>query len=84
MQVIRKYEKIDEVWMPDVVGRAYGNRGNARSRQVTPNIVPVARLTHGQRVSVDCWGLWWSICVIGPIRHPVLVATQILDDEWDH
>lgn len=33
-QVINKYQGINAVWMPDVVGRAYGNRGNARSRQV--------------------------------------------------
>lgn len=34
MQVIDKYSRVNAVWMPDVVGRAYGNRGNARSRQV--------------------------------------------------
>jgi hypothetical protein len=32
--VIEKYERLDRAWVPDVVGRAYGNRGNARSRQV--------------------------------------------------
>lgn len=32
-QVIDKYSRINAIWMPDVVGRAYGNRGNARSRQ---------------------------------------------------
>lgn len=34
VQVINKYQGINAIWMPDVVGRAYGNRGNARSRQV--------------------------------------------------
>jgi hypothetical protein len=34
VQVIQQYNGINAVWMPDVVGRAYGNRGNARSRQV--------------------------------------------------
>eukprot|EP00775_Hariotina_reticulata_P005595 gene5595-5833_t len=33
VQVIQQYSGINSVWMPDVVGRAYGNRGNARSRQ---------------------------------------------------
>lgn len=32
-QVIDKYSRVNAIWMPDVVGRAYGNRGNARSRQ---------------------------------------------------
>eukprot|EP00878_Enallax_costatus_P005296 GHUV01005563.1.p1 GENE.GHUV01005563.1~~GHUV01005563.1.p1 ORF type:complete len:364 (+),score=89.25 GHUV01005563.1:278-1369(+) len=32
-EVINKYEDTNAIWMPDVVGRAYGNRGNARSRQ---------------------------------------------------
>ncbi|KAF6263949.1 hypothetical protein COO60DRAFT_1488071 [Scenedesmus sp. NREL 46B-D3] len=32
-QVIDKYSRTNAIWMPDVVGRAYGNRGNARSRQ---------------------------------------------------
>lgn len=32
-EVITKYQGVNAVWMPDVVGRAYGNRGNARSRQ---------------------------------------------------
>ncbi len=31
--VIQKYQSSNANWMPDVVGRAYGNRGNARSRQ---------------------------------------------------
>jgi len=34
VQVIQQYSGVNAVWMPDVVGRAYGNRGNARSRQV--------------------------------------------------
>lgn len=32
-EVIEKYSGVNAVWGPDVVGRAYGNRGNARSRQ---------------------------------------------------
>ncbi|GIL66615.1 hypothetical protein Vafri_20103 [Volvox africanus] len=32
-EVIQKYGDIDKTWVPDVVGRAWGNRGNARSRQ---------------------------------------------------
>ena len=32
-EVIRRYQASQANWMPDVVGRAYGNRGNARSRQ---------------------------------------------------
>lgn len=32
-QVIEKYGGLDRNWVPDVVGRAWGNRGNARSRQ---------------------------------------------------
>ena len=28
-----RYGGLDRPWVPDVVGRAYGNRGNARSRQ---------------------------------------------------
>ena len=32
-EIISKYERLDEPWVPDIVGRAYGNRGNARSRQ---------------------------------------------------
>ncbi|KAG2485094.1 hypothetical protein HYH03_016191 [Edaphochlamys debaryana] len=31
--IINKYERMDRPWVPDLVGRAYGNRGNARSRQ---------------------------------------------------
>ena len=31
--IIRKFEKVEAPWKADVVGRAYGNRGNARSRQ---------------------------------------------------
>ncbi|KAI8464688.1 MAG: hypothetical protein J3K34DRAFT_526006 [Monoraphidium minutum] len=31
--VIDKYGGLQRPWVPDVVGRAYGNRGNARSRQ---------------------------------------------------
>lgn len=33
-QIIDKYGSMDKPWVPDVVGRAWGNRGNARSRQV--------------------------------------------------
>jgi hypothetical protein len=32
----RRYGGLDKPWVPDVVGRAWGNRGNARSRQVRP------------------------------------------------
>ena len=32
-ELIEKYGASDAIWKPDVVGRAYGNRGNARSRQ---------------------------------------------------
>lgn len=32
-ELITKYERNQSNWVPDVVGRAYGNRGNARSRQ---------------------------------------------------
>mmetsp|Transcript_10578 Transcript_10578/g.15783 ORF Transcript_10578/g.15783 Transcript_10578/m.15783 type:complete len:212 (+) Transcript_10578:1-636(+) len=32
-EVIRKYENGNQVWVKDIVGRAYGNRGNARARQ---------------------------------------------------
>ena len=32
-QLIDKYKDHDAKWVPDVVGRALGNRGNARSRQ---------------------------------------------------
>lgn len=32
-ELITKYEHTKSNWVPDVVGRAYGNRGNARSRQ---------------------------------------------------
>ena len=32
-ELITKYERTKSNWVPDVVGRAYGNRGNARSRQ---------------------------------------------------
>lgn len=32
-QLIEKYGSSDAIWKADVVGRAYGNRGNARSRQ---------------------------------------------------
>ena len=31
--LIVKYENVEAPWKADVVGRAYGNRGNARSRQ---------------------------------------------------
>ena len=33
MQLIEQYGGLDAPWVPDVVGRAWGNRGNARSRQ---------------------------------------------------
>jgi len=32
-RIIQQYSGLDAPWVPDVVGRAYGNRGNARSRQ---------------------------------------------------
>ncbi|KAH7426921.1 hypothetical protein KP509_10G022100 [Ceratopteris richardii] len=32
-EVIEKYGLLDAEWVPDIVSRAYGNRGNARSRQ---------------------------------------------------
>ncbi|KAJ7548365.1 hypothetical protein O6H91_07G009000 [Diphasiastrum complanatum] len=32
-KVINKYDKLDAVWVSDIISRAYGNRGNARSRQ---------------------------------------------------
>lgn len=32
-ELIEKYGGSDAIWKADVVGRAYGNRGNARSRQ---------------------------------------------------
>eukprot|EP00245_Coleochaete_scutata_P005725 TRINITY_DN19516_c0_g1_i1.p1 TRINITY_DN19516_c0_g1~~TRINITY_DN19516_c0_g1_i1.p1 ORF type:complete len:387 (-),score=41.75 TRINITY_DN19516_c0_g1_i1:131-1264(-) len=31
--IIVRYGELDEVWVPDIVSRATGNRGNARSRQ---------------------------------------------------
>lgn len=31
--LIDKYESVDAPWRADVIGRAYGNRGNSRSRQ---------------------------------------------------
>lgn len=33
-QVIDMYGKLDAEWVSDIVSRAWGNRGNARSRQV--------------------------------------------------
>lgn len=33
-QVIDKYGKLDAEWVSDIVSRAWGNRGNSRSRQV--------------------------------------------------
>lgn len=33
VQIIENYSNVDAPWVPDVVGRAWGNRGNARSRQ---------------------------------------------------
>jgi hypothetical protein len=33
-EVIDKYGKLDAEWVPDIVSRAWGNRGNSRSRQV--------------------------------------------------
>ena len=32
-EIIEKYGGLDANWVPDLVGRAWGNRGNARSRQ---------------------------------------------------
>eukprot|EP00850_Spirogloea_muscicola_P002163 SM000008S22252 [mRNA] locus=s8:613660:616285:- [translate_table: standard] len=32
-EVIEQYGGVDAEWVPDIVGRAWGNRGNARSRQ---------------------------------------------------
>eukprot|EP00271_Cylindrocystis_brebissonii_P010206 TRINITY_DN26327_c0_g1_i1.p1 TRINITY_DN26327_c0_g1~~TRINITY_DN26327_c0_g1_i1.p1 ORF type:complete len:396 (+),score=45.88 TRINITY_DN26327_c0_g1_i1:87-1274(+) len=32
-QVIERYGAMEAEWVPDIVGRAWGNRGNARSRQ---------------------------------------------------
>ncbi|KAK9906822.1 hypothetical protein WJX75_008607 [Coccomyxa subellipsoidea] len=32
-ELIDKYEGVDANWRADIVGRAYGNRGNARTRQ---------------------------------------------------
>lgn len=32
-RIISDYGGLDANWVPDLVGRAYGNRGNARSRQ---------------------------------------------------
>jgi tetratricopeptide (TPR) repeat protein len=32
-RIIAEYGGLDAPWVPDVVGRAWGNRGNARSRQ---------------------------------------------------
>lgn len=32
-QLVDRYRDSTAPWMPDVVGRALGNRGNARSRQ---------------------------------------------------
>ena len=32
-KLIDDYQPLDAKWVPDVVGRALGNRGNARSRQ---------------------------------------------------
>jgi len=34
-QVIDKYGKLDAEWVSDIVSRAWGNRGNSRSRQVS-------------------------------------------------
>ncbi|GMH36135.1 hypothetical protein BSKO_04003 [Bryopsis sp. KO-2023] len=31
-EIIQKYGDMDKNWVPDLVGRAWGNRGNARSR----------------------------------------------------
>lgn len=36
-EVIDKYGKLDAEWVPDIVSRAWGNRGNSRSRQVGEN-----------------------------------------------
>ena len=33
-EVIERYESVKAEWVSDIVSRAYGNRGNARSRQV--------------------------------------------------
>lgn len=32
-RIIKEYGGLDSNWVPDLVGRAWGNRGNARSRQ---------------------------------------------------
>jgi hypothetical protein len=57
---------MDKPWVPDVVGRAWGNRGNARSRQVRPQ----QHLPGGPALAACAWRS-------GPQQRPLRVGAGL-------
>ncbi|KAJ7548366.1 hypothetical protein O6H91_07G009000 [Diphasiastrum complanatum] len=51
-KVINKYDKLDAVWVSDIISRAYGNRGNARSRQAALQQWDEALADYGRAVQL--------------------------------
>ena len=73
-EVIERYESVKAEWGSDIVSRAYGNRGNARSRQV-PLLL---RLYMKTLLNFDCnnnnAGM---LCRGGLIRHWKITRNQL-------
>ena len=73
-EVIERYESVKAEWVSDIVSRAYGNRGNARSRQV-PLLL---RLYMKTLLNFDCnnnnAGM---LCRGGLIRHWKITRNQL-------
>ena len=53
-QIIDQYSGIDATWAPDIVGRAWGNRGNARSRQ---GKLDAALQDYNQAIEICPWSV---------------------------
>ncbi len=53
-ELIEKYEDVDALWRGDIVGRAYGNRGNARTRQ---GKMDLALVDYNKAIDICPWSV---------------------------
>lgn len=71
-QIIDEFSDVDAVWRDDVVGRAYGNRGNCRSRQ---GKVDAALRDYDESIRVCPWS-------VDPVlNRGVLFENQLMFEE---
>lgn len=78
-EIIDKYEDVDAPWRGDIVGRAYGNRGNARTRQ---GKMDAALVDYNRAIDICPWSVdpvlnRRASCIRNALNHAVLQFVSI-------